>query len=277
MAQVTFTDKDNTLALDHPNRLLTDDNVNEIKNVINTNQNAVSAVDNTPDSSKPVSTAQAAAIAVVQNDINSHEANTSNPHGVTKTQVGLGSATNTSDADKPVSTAQAAAIAVVQNDVNAHEALTNNPHGVTKAQVGLSNADNTADTAKPVSTAQQTALDLKQPLDSDLTFISGLSPINDDFLQKKAGQWTNRTIAQVQADLGITLLTSFVDSEVPAGAVNSSNVTFTLANTPIAGSVKLYQNGIRLKLTADYTISGLTITFVTAPTTGDLLLADYRK
>lgn len=70
---------------------------------------------------------------------------------------------------------------------------------------------------------------------------------------------------------------SFVDSEVPSGSVNSSNVTFTLANTPIAGSVKLYQNGIRLKVTTDYSISGVTITFVTAPTTGDLLLTDYRK
>jgi hypothetical protein len=40
-----------------------------------------------------------------------HIANTSNPHSVTKAQVGLGSANDTSDADKPVSTAQAAAIA----------------------------------------------------------------------------------------------------------------------------------------------------------------------
>lgn len=70
----------------------------------------------------------------------------------------------------------------------------------------------------------------------------------------------------------------FVDEEIPSGAVNGSNVTFTLANTPIAGSVKLYKNGIRMKQGgADYSISGLTITFVTAPATGDVLLADYRK
>ena len=41
----------------------------------------------------------------------SHTVNTSNPHGVTKVQVGLGDVNNTSDANKPVSTAQAAAIA----------------------------------------------------------------------------------------------------------------------------------------------------------------------
>lgn len=69
---------------------------------------------------------------------------------------------------------------------------------------------------------------------------------------------------------------SLVSSEVPSGLVNSSNVTFTLASTPTAGTVRLYQNGVRLKVTEDYTISGATITMNTAPVTGDLLLADYQ-
>lgn len=42
--------------------------------------------------------------------LQAHETNTSNPHVVTKAQVGLGSVDNTSDADKPVSTAQQAAL-----------------------------------------------------------------------------------------------------------------------------------------------------------------------
>ena len=46
--------------------------------------------------------------------LNAHTGNTSNPHSVTKTQVGLGNVDNTSDANKPVSTAQAAADAAVQ-------------------------------------------------------------------------------------------------------------------------------------------------------------------
>jgi len=46
--------------------------------------------------------------------IDSHIANTSNPHSVTKTQVGLGNVDNTSDVNKPVSTAQGAADAAVQ-------------------------------------------------------------------------------------------------------------------------------------------------------------------
>ena len=87
-------------------------------------------------------------------DLSAHVDNVSNPHAVTKAQVGLGNCDNTSDADKPVSTAQAAVIA-------AHADRTDNPHAVTKAQVGLGNADNTSDLNKPISTATQTALGLK--------------------------------------------------------------------------------------------------------------------
>lgn len=118
-------------------------------------------VDNTSDTDKPVSTAQAAAIAVVSNSLITHETDVSNPHGVTAAQVGLGSVNNTSDADKPVSTKQAAAIKVVQDDVTSHKNNKSNPHGVTASQVGLGNVNNTSDANKPVSTAQQTALDKK--------------------------------------------------------------------------------------------------------------------
>ena len=101
--------------------------------------------------------------------LDAHTSNTSNPHAVTKSQVGLGNADNTADADKPVSTAQAAADTAVANAVaNAaatalgnHTSSTSNPHSVTKSQVGLGNADNTADADKPVSTAQRAAINLK--------------------------------------------------------------------------------------------------------------------
>lgn len=43
-----------------------------------------------------------------------------------------------------------------------------------------------------------------QPLDSDLTAIAGLSASNDDFIQRKAGAWTHRTIAQVKSDLSLS-------------------------------------------------------------------------
>lgn len=43
-----------------------------------------------------------------------------------------------------------------------------------------------------------------QPLDADLTAIAGLSPSNDDIIQRKAGAWTNRTLAQLKTDLTLT-------------------------------------------------------------------------
>ena len=64
--------------------------------------------------------------------------------------------------------------------------------------------------------------------------------------------------------------------EAPSGLVNSSNVTFTLANTPVSNvSVKLYLNGIFQRQGTNYTISGATITMAVAPTTGQQLDANY--
>lgn len=78
---------------------------------------------------------------------------------------------------------------------------------------------------------------------------------------------------------GTDYLTSanFVDDETPAGVINGSTTAFTLANTPVAGTVKLFLNGLRQKVTNDYTISGTAITYLAAPLTGDTLTADYRK
>lgn len=39
--------------------------------------------------------------------------------------------------------------------------------------------------------------------DADLTTIAGLSPTNDDVLQRKAGAWTNRTPTQLKSDLSL--------------------------------------------------------------------------
>jgi hypothetical protein len=121
-----------------------------------------------------------------------------------------GDATNAADisteatARSNADNALGASITSVASDLSTHESDTNNPHSVTKSQVGLSNADNTSDANKPISSATQTALDSRQPLDSDLTAIAGLTPSNDDIIQRKAGAWVNRTMAQLLSDLGIT-------------------------------------------------------------------------
>lgn len=87
-------------------------------------------------------------VTALETKVNNHIANKSNPHTVTKTQVGLGNVNNTSDANKPVSTAQATAIAdakaagtAAQTSINSHAGRKDNPHVVTRAQLGLATTD----------------------------------------------------------------------------------------------------------------------------------------
>jgi hypothetical protein len=70
----------------------------------------------------------------------------------------------------------------------------------------------------------------------------------------------------------------FVDREAPSGAINGVNTTFTLVRAPTVGSEEVYLNGVPQESGAgnDYTISGATITYLTAPVTGDKLRVSYR-
>ena len=62
--------------------------------------------------------------------LTAHTSNTSNPHAVTKAQVGLGNCDNTSDANKPVSTATATALALKADSSSLGTMSTQNATGV---------------------------------------------------------------------------------------------------------------------------------------------------
>lgn len=62
-----------------------------------------------------------------------------------------------------------------------------------------------------------------------------------------------------------------VFGEVVAG----SGTSWTLANTPTSGTVRLYTNGQRLTVTVDYSLSGANITTVLSWSAGTML-ADYN-
>ena len=71
----------------------------------------------------------------------------------------------------------------------------------------------------------------------------------------------------------------YVDGETPAGVVDGSNTSFTLAGVPNpAASLTLYRNGVRQTAGVDYTLSASTISFATAstPQPGDVVGASYR-
>ena len=143
-------------------------------------------VDNTSDANKPVSTAQATAIADAVSD---HNLDETNVHGIADTselvtQTQLTNAINGAEVDQSA----LAGNGLVWDSANSEFDLDNtyittatqdaldlkaplaNPtftgtvSGITKTMVGLGDVDNTADLAKPVSTATQTALNLKANL-----------------------------------------------------------------------------------------------------------------
>lgn len=87
------------------------------KIIVNKSTVGLGNVNNTSDNDKPVSSAQASAIAdakqagtTAQANLDAHISNKENPHEVTKTQVGLGNVDNTSDVNKPISTATQTAL-----------------------------------------------------------------------------------------------------------------------------------------------------------------------
>ena len=92
-------------------------------------------------------------------------------------------------------------------------------------------------------------------------------------LEKKAGMSRGSVGGFNYGSLSLHI----VDDETPVGTINGSNTTFTVNNPPSpVSSLKVYLNGQRMRITEDYTFSGSTITFLTAPPTTSILLVDYR-
>src|SRR3990167_8546159 len=108
--------------------------------------------------------------------------------------------------------------------------------------------------------------------DSEIALIAALDALAVSGASQAIRKSSATTLANVSLSGAIPTY-----SETPSGAINGSNVTFTLAATPDSGTLRLYRNGVRLKAGSgnDYTLSGGTITMAQAPESGDVLLADY--
>ena len=107
--------------------------------------------------------------------------------------------------------------------------------------------------------------------DEGISLTTGVSQIN------LVGVGVTGTVIgdNVTATIGGTPGTRAKD-EVPTGAINDVNLTFTLFQTPIANTLELTLNGLyQYAAGNDFTLSGVTITFVNAPPTGSTLLANY--
>jgi hypothetical protein len=71
---------------------------------------------------------------------------------------------------------------------------------------------------------------------------------------------------------------ALVVNEIPAGAVNGSNATFTASNNFVPDSVAATINGLEQIPGIDFTTSGSsTIIFTQSPETGDIIRLTYVK
>ena len=251
----------------------------------------LSAVDNTTDAAKPVSSATQTAL-----DLKANLASptfTGTVTGVSKSMVGLGDVDNTADSAKPISTAAqtaldlkiASATAASTYAPIASPTFTGTVSGVTKSHVGLGDVDNTADSAKPVSSAAQAALDLKAPLASPaLTGVptAPTAAAATNTTQVATTAYVRGEVAALVNSAGATLDTL---GEIATALGNDANLSTTLTTSiglkaPLAsptftGTVTVAASGVAftdgtqtkegvpsqtsiIQKTAEYTLSSLT-------------------
>ena len=105
----------------------------------------------------------------------------------------------------------------------------------------------------------------------DVGTIKGLRSIIDELRNRTLGRRVGGGFSTIAMNGHI------VDDETPSGTVNGTNKAFTILTAPNpANSLKVFVNGQRMKLTEDYTFSGVTITFSVAPPSTSVVLCDYR-
>ncbi len=89
------------------------------------------------------------------------------------------------------------------------QVVAGNPHGTTAADVSVDASGFNGN----LTTSDDTVQEIAQKLDDLVIPAAGIADpggANDDFLQRKAGAWTNRTVAQVKADLNLPVITTAV-------------------------------------------------------------------
>ena len=204
--------------------------------------------------------------------LGSHTSNKNNPHGITKSQLGLDKVNNTADAEKEVKYATVAGsttkaiqdgsgnvitetYATINDMSNISSSLTStmsshisnksNPHGVTKAQLGLENVDNTADSAKSVKYADTAGSTTKAIQDGNGNVISetyatitDMSNVSSSLTSAISSHTENKSNPHgvTKAQLGLDKVDNTADSAKSVKYATSSG-SATKATQDSAGNV----------------------------------------
>lgn len=161
-----------------------------------------------------------------------------NPHGTTKSDIGLGNVENT-------------AASTLYEPIFSKNTAFNKNFGTTSGTTAQGN-DSRFHSTVTLNTTSYNYLSL-----SGQEITLGVIDYDTDITNKPTQ-------------------TQFADKEVPSGLINSINTSYTLANTPTTGSDHVFLNGILQDDSSDYSITGAVITFTIAPKTGDKLVVTYR-
>lgn len=112
-----------------------------------------------------------------------------------------------------------------------------------------------------------------QPAGDVVVFINGLAVAETGY--SITGTNLTFTFAPLSGDSIMVFIPTYggggpLQLVVPTGLINSANTTFTLPYTP-TGDAVVFVNGLSIQKTTDFTVSGTTLTMLSAPLSGDVL------
>ncbi len=149
--------------------------------------------------------ASSKAVKELNDKLESHNAKKSNPHEVTKAQVGLGNVNNwvatsslTNKSDTKFATASA--IKSVNDKLESHNISRNNPHRVTKEQIGLGNVNNWVATSS-----------LTDKSDTKFATASAIKSVNDKLESHNTSRNNPHRVTKEQIGLGNIINYPFSD------------------------------------------------------------------
>jgi hypothetical protein len=191
--------------------------------------------------------------------LTTHAGDTSNPHAVTKTQVGLGNVDNTSDASKPVSTLQAAADAVVLASA-ATDATTKADAAQAAA---VQRANHTGTQAISTVTGLQTALDGKAS-SSHTHAQSDVTNLTSDLAAKaplESPTFTGTVSGVTKSHVGLGNVDNTADASKPVSTAQAA------ADTAVASAAASALSAHEADTTSVHGITDTTalVTTTTAP------------